>query len=170
MSKLLLLLLVGIKMLAVRYGKAQEDFIAATRRAVAVAGADFFRDKDWTCISPPIQRGRKNACLNNNNQVGLLVDSFYVKSIAVWMPHLLIPNHVPSCPNCAENPKRFVRVNEAEFIDKPKLLYGVRNHRCVDTYSCGCDGCDGTFYGYNEDSLTKDANALIGLFCWTISH
>ena len=55
------------------------------------------------------------------------MDAFYVKPLACWIPHVLIPNHVPTCPHCKE--KKFVNPQKARWINSPKILYGKDRHR-----------------------------------------
>ena len=78
------------------FGEAQAAFIRQTRSALDANAKAFLKGKDWRSITP----------CGGRHVVGTLspsllaVDSFYVKPIAAFVPHLLLPNHTPSCPHC----------------------------------------------------------------------
>ena len=82
--------------------------------------------------------------------------------MAVWVPHLIIHNHVPACPNCKKN--KYVDVTKARWINSPKILYGVDSHRYLDTQLYPCHGCARRFAGYNKASMQVDANVYYGYF------
>ena len=112
--------------------QAQREFISSVHAAVSAEGSACFKKKDWVNIRPPIT---KNACLNVIDSQ-LCAESFHAKAVAVWVLHLIMPNHVPSCPKCESNLS--VGIGSAEWIKKPKPLCGVRMH--LDTMSsvaCG---------------------------------
>ena len=66
-----------------KYGLEQEKFIKTVREAVDSKGSEFFNDKNWRCIQA---KGGKRSSLTSNKQ--LSVDSYYIKPIVMWVPHL----------------------------------------------------------------------------------
>jgi hypothetical protein len=144
----------------VAYGDAQKRHIRETREIILQEKERFFTRHDWTRITPDVQ-GRRNTCLNNDN-LSMVAEQFYIKAIAAWVPHWILPNHVPTCPHCENN--QSVDINNIEWVDEPKILYGVRTHRYLDTVYYKCYGCGSTFAGYNEKSLKLDSASLIGIF------
>lgn len=90
------------------------------------------------------------------------MDAFYVKSIAAWVPHKLIANHVPKCPKCSSS--KSVDLTKCRWINQPKLLYGVSRHRYLDTVMYPCRSCSSFFTGYDETSIKLDASLYLGYF------
>ena len=117
-----------IKARKVPYGPSQEAFIQKTRQTVEAMGVRFFDRKDWTRITPS---GGQNTCLNGSD-LSMYAETFYVKPLAVWIPHLLVPFFLPSCPNC-ERRDGISLAPKLKWIDRPKILYGIRSHRYLDT-------------------------------------
>ena len=73
------------------YGRAQDAFVQATRSAID--SGQLTRStlaQNWQCISPSLLP----------NQLLTPTDFYYVKPIACWVPHLIIPGFVPYCPHC----------------------------------------------------------------------
>ena len=89
-------------------------------------------------------------------------DSFYVKRLAVWVPHLLIKDHVPKCPDCQQG--SHVNVNQTRWVTSPKVLFGLSSHRYIDTVLYKCRACRREFAGYNEESMCLDGNFFLGMF------
>jgi sentrin-specific protease 1 len=145
-----------------KYGKAQADFIRFTRESIDADQNHFFDDKDWRNLTI---KGGRYVGLNNRK---IELSSFDVKPVAAWVPHLLIPNHVPSCPNCEH--ARSVVVATSTWIASPKILYGLKGHRYLDTKMYNCKGCCKSFSGYNLKSMELDANKLIGFFGFNLSR
>jgi len=139
------------------YGNAQHEFVKRVRDAIAAEGRACFKKKDWTCIAPS---GGMNSCLTTD--MTCHVETFYVKPVAVWIPHLLLPNFVPTCPHCKN--KGGVDVANATFIKSPKTLHGIGSHRHLDTFMHQCSDCVRSFNGYNEASMELDGSALLGVF------
>ena len=79
-----------------KYGKAQDDFVKHIRASIDANPDHFFDDKDWRNLT--IKGGRHVGLTNRKLEAA----SFYVKPVAAWVPHLLIPGHVPSCPKCEQ--------------------------------------------------------------------
>ncbi|CAB9528057.1 unknown protein [Seminavis robusta] len=140
------------------FGVAQRRFITTTRNAISSQGQTFFASHDWMNIKP---KNGFNTCLAQDKS-NILGEAIYVKPLVVWIPHYLIPNHIPSCPNCERCDG--IDVNEAKWVKQPKVLFGLRSQRYLDTMSYKCHGCKKEFYGYNERSMELDANKLTGLF------
>jgi len=142
------------------YGSAQHDFIKSVRTSVLAEGAAFFKKKDWKRIGPTT-----NTPLTLT-ELKICADSFYIKDVAMWVPHLLLPNHIPTCPNCKRS--TCVDLSKAEFVERPKILHGVRTHRYLDTMSYKCMDCNKSFTGYNPQSLEQDAAKVLGVFTFYI--
>jgi hypothetical protein len=144
-----------------QYGTAQLTFIKKVRDSVKTNPQTFFAENDWRDIRP--KGGRFDSSLLNRQLVRQWqVDDFYVKSVAVWVPHLLIPTHTPTCPNCRSFGN--VIVDRAKWIGSPKILYGTRRHRYLDTMLYPCTVCNKTFAGYNKSSMKLDAKVYFGFF------
>ena len=146
------------------YGSAQAAFIKKTRSDISAEGASYFKARDWTNLVPVKGLGR-NVCLNSCG--AMCADAFYVKPVAAWIPHLLLPDHVPQCPTCDSS--KYVDITSARWTDKPKLLYGVGTHRYLDTMMYKCLGCNRSFTGYNEKSLQLDSAKILGVFNYHLS-
>jgi len=41
-----------------------------------------------------------NHTKDNRTPLRHSVGDYYIKPLAVWVPHLIIPGHVPVCPHC----------------------------------------------------------------------
>ena len=113
------------------YGLAQKQFIKAVREDINVKQEKYFHQKDWRLIA---LLGGKHIGLNSPTKLD--VESFYVKPVAAWVPHLLIGGHIPSCPNCKKN--THVDVESARWVSFPKLLYGIKQRRYLDTKMYPC--------------------------------
>ena len=121
-----------------------------------LANDSFFDSHNWQNIEPP---GGRNSSLTKSTYT----DRFYVRPIAAWIPHLLIPNHVPCCPRCGK--RDLVEVKKgARFINSPKILYGMSSHRYLDTILYPCSRCKRRFSGYDRTSLAYDAEKMMGFF------
>jgi len=104
--------------------------------------------------------------------MGINPDAFYVKSVAVWVPNMLIPNYVPCCVHCTpvDGPrKRSVDVSNAKWIKRPKIMYGVRQHRYLDTLQYKCNDCSRTFTGHHPWLMKLDAAKVIGVLTFFVS-
>ena len=149
----------------VPYGAAQHNFIAKTRQSVKALGRSFFDTNNWTNIVPPFSL---HTCLTSPD-LSLYAESLYVRPIAMWIPHLLVPDHCPSCPRCEKNDG--VDLTQlGQFVETPKLLYGVGSHRYLDTVYYSCRFCERKFAGYNERSMELDASRVIGIFNFHLSR
>jgi len=67
-----------------------------------------------------------------------------------------------SCPNCKKD--THVDVESARSVSFSKLLYGIKQHRYLDTKMYPCCHCKKEFDGYNKTSLELDAKTLVGYF------
>lgn len=124
----------------------------------------FFHNRNWTRISAG--EAPRHVCLNGKAGAvpAISVERFYIRDIAMWIPHRLIKDHIPTCPRCERS--KFVQPT-ASWIAKPKILYGIRQHRYLDTiyYKCHSESCEGrSFSGLNEKSLQLDAVKVLGVF------
>ena len=73
------------------YGRAQDAFVQATRNAIDSGQLTASTlAQNWQCLSPSLLP----------NQLLTPTDFYYVKPIAVWVPHLIVPGFVPFCPHC----------------------------------------------------------------------
>ena len=115
----------------------------------------FFYSNDWRCITP---QGGKHCSLMKP----VYVDSFYVRPMAVWLPERLLPDFVPSCPHCKSN--KFVDISKARWQNSPKVLYGLKGYRYLDTKLYPCHSCKRQFTGYNPHSMKQDGQFYVGLF------
>ncbi|CAB9531613.1 hypothetical protein SEMRO_3737_G350730.1 [Seminavis robusta] len=151
-----------------KYGQAQADWIKKVHFEVEAKGASFFKagiGRDWSQIAP---HGGRNTCLNQRDPI-VLASTMYVRPVACWIPHLLIPSHLPSCPHCEKN--NGISLNpKLDWVATPKILYGLYDHRYLDTIYYKCEPCKRKFTGYNEKSLELDSNKLIGIFNFHVSR
>ena len=145
-----------------KYGAAQAKFIADVRHEIDTKGASFFKDKDWRCITPA-GCGRYTGYCGDTK---IHADSFYIRPLAMWVPHLLIPDFVPTCPTCESN--HDVDVDASKWVkSQAKVMYGLKDHRYLDTYNYLCRSCGKHgkhFTGLNPRSMELDANELLGFF------
>jgi hypothetical protein len=146
-------------------GTAQWAFIKKMRAAVNNDPKAFFGKNNWRHISPT---GGKNDGTLFNDQRKTTVDAFYVRPITCWVPHLLIRNHVPTCPGCKE--KDHVDVIKARWINCPKVVFGITSNKYLDTLLYPCGRCKSSFAGYNKQSLQLDANVVFGFFNYYLGH
>jgi hypothetical protein len=146
-------------------GQAQWDFILKTRAAIDNDASGFFRSNNWRSILP--NGGTHQSNLLNTGTQKSSVESFYVKGIAAWVPHRLINNHIPSCPNCESN--RNVDVVKSRWLTCPKVLFGLGSHRYLDTVLYPCVKCKKHFAGYNKKSMQVDAHVYFSYFNFFLS-
>ena len=137
------------------YSVAQDRFVQRTRHDIDANQCSYFDDHDWHRIVP-------NGGSRSSLRKAVSIDSFYVKPVAAWVPHLLFENHVPSCPRCRS--PRFVDVKAARWINTPKILFGVSSHQYLDTKLYPCRGCGQRFTGYNRESMDLDEEKYMGFF------
>jgi hypothetical protein len=142
-------------------GDAQWQFVKKVRGAIKKDHSGFFNDQDWRNISPCCG-SYDSHLLNKANKNTTNVYSFYVKPLASWVPHLLIQNFVPTCPNCKS--KEFVDATRARFINSPIVLYGMATNRYLDTCLYPCNKCNRSFAGYNKQSMQLDASVYYAYF------
>jgi len=76
-----LLLLPLLTMVTYPYSNSQRDFIETVRKQIDTNDR-FFDDHNWSNIVP---KGGRNSSL----QKGIYADSFYVRPVAAYVPHLL---------------------------------------------------------------------------------
>jgi hypothetical protein len=67
-------------------GDAQWQFVKKVRGAIKKDHIGFFNDHDWKCILPA-SGSYDSHLLNKSNKNTRSVDGFYVKPMAVWVPH-----------------------------------------------------------------------------------
>jgi hypothetical protein len=144
-----------------QYGPAQLSFIRKTRKAVDADSKSFFAANNWRNIAP--SGGRcDSGILDASSRRTCQASSFYIKGIACWIPHKLIPNHTPKCPQCKKN--QHVDVTKVRWVNSPKILYGVERHRYLDTVLYPCRNCAKRFTGYNKKSMQLDASVYYAFF------
>ena len=139
-----------------QYGVAQTAFIRRIWEEVSL-DTNYFVGKDWRNIAP---KGGRYSLPKSNKQQHTY--SYYVKPLAVFIPHLLIKDHVPKCPDCEKS--AHVNVNSTRWVTSPKVLFGMSSHRYLDTILYKCRSCNREFAGYNEKSMRLDGDLFIGLF------
>jgi hypothetical protein len=153
--------------MTIPFGTAQLWHIKKVRAAIDNDHRAFFAEKDWRNVIP--RRGRyDSSILHKNSKATTRVDHFYIKPVAVWVPHLLKPNHVPCCPHCKRN--THVDVVKSRWINYPKVLYGIQSHKYLDTKLYPCKKCNKHFAGYNRLSMQLDATTYHGIFDFYVGH
>jgi len=95
-------------------------------------------------------------------------DVFYVKDVAVWIPHMTTPNCVPSCAKCLS--KELVDVNRYRFVENPKILCGLSNHGYLDSVYHWCGKCTGDFTAFNPATLQQDSQETMGTINFRLSQ
>ena len=150
-----------------QYGPEQQSFIAKVRSQVDSDSKAFISSCDWRCVNP---KGARHDSTLQNASVSkkTRVEAFYVKSLAVWVPHLLFNNHVPSCPHCKKSDH--VDTSRGRWINTPKILYGLHRHRYLDTWLYPCRRCSRHFAGYNKASMQLDAAVYYGFFNFYVGY
>ena len=139
------------------YGAAQHEFIERVRADIKNFPDTFFQKKDWRNITPP--QGRY-VPLNPDRLMA--AEEFYVRPVAVWVPHLIIPDFIPACTRCESSVA--VNVHKGKFIDRPKILFGVKGHRYLDTVVYHCNQCKRPFNGFTSMELKVNAKRELGFF------
>lgn len=145
------------------YGDAQAQFIRKYRKEIE-SNIDYFADKDWRRISSGVGIG------TNLHSCAVSPESLYVKDVAVWIPHRIIPGFRPSCTKCKSNVYVDIPGSKMDWVSRPKILYGINTHRYLDTVYYGCKNCGGKMAGYNEDSMKLDAQHMIGIFNFRLGN
>jgi len=145
--------------------QAQVDFVKATRGKIDANPKRFFGDNDWREIRP---KGGRNTPVASNKTID--VNSFNIKPIAAFVPHLLLPNHVPSCPHCEKKEKVDTHGTNVRWINCPKILFGLKSHRCLDAKLHWCSSCRRRFSGYDKKSMQLDSKEWLGFFPFNLSE
>ena len=136
------------------YPPVQRQFIERIRGRID-SEEKFFYSHDWRNINP--STGKYSSLMKS-----IQADSFYIRPMAVWVPHLLIPNFVPTCPTCKSN--KHVDTLKCRWQNSPKILYGLKGHRYLDTKLYPCHYCKRQFTGYNPESMKHDSQYYVGMF------
>jgi len=145
-----------------RYGHAQEAFISNLRKRID-SEPQFFEKNDWSRVS--FHQGKHKTTLAGNGK--MTSDAFYVKDMAVWVPHLIIKDYIPSCSKCRL--KDAVDISNRSWVENPKMLCGANSHRHFDAQCCHCTRCKGSFTGWHEVTLTTDADEVAGVINFRLS-
>jgi len=98
----------------------------------------------------------------------LSVNSFYVKDTSVWLPHMVVPNCVPTCYCCCA--KAGVDVGRFRWVKHPKVLHGVKTHRYLDSVCHWCTPCNQEFLAWDEAVLESDADEITGILNFRLSN
>lgn len=133
------------------YGPAQEAFIRSTRQAID-AGKLSLVGTNWTCIRPTLPFDQQRA-----------TSHYYIKPLAVWVPHLIVPGHVPYCPRCA-SPDGVDPSKTTRWAKGCRVLAGLHSHRYLDTKLYFCNSCNRFFNGTNPQSMALGNSRLLGKF------
>jgi hypothetical protein len=144
-----------------QFSAAQWSFIKKVRASVDSNAKAYFLEHNWRNITPAGGRF-DSGLLDPSNRKTTTAEAFYIKAVACWVPHKLIPNHVPKCPQCEKN--RYVDPTKGRWVNSPKILYGVERHRYLDTFLYPCRNCQRTFTGYNKKSMQLDAAVYYSYF------
>jgi hypothetical protein len=78
-----------------RFSNAQYEHICQYRSHIDNMKCDEFF-KDWKNVH--IKKR-----LIGPKRSKIKPDDYYVRASAVWLPHIIIPNHIPCCPLCKSN-------------------------------------------------------------------
>jgi hypothetical protein len=140
-----------------QFGSEQWEFIKKTRAAVKNDAKAFFAVNNWRNVTP--DGGRNDSTLFINGSKKCTVDVFYVRPLVLWVPHLLISNHIPTCPYCKQ--KEHIDLVKSRWLNSPKVLYGLTSHKYLDSMLYFCTKCKRSFAGYNKRSLQLDANIVL---------
>jgi len=109
--------------------------------------------KDWTNIRPLFpERGQ------------LTPDFYYCRPLAVFIPHLIVPDHTPWCPVCRSNAN--VHTENYRFTENSKPLFGLHEQRELHSVLYTCYGGTGqhTFVAHHPVSLRLGGPKLLGIF------
>jgi len=142
-----------------RYGPAQAIFIERTRKAIK-QDTCFFHDKDWSHI----KCSDNGHCPSLTAKGHINADSYYVKDVAAWVPHMILRNYIPSCGKCRK--KERVDPTCFRFVEHPKILYGVFAHRCLDTVHYYCGACG----AWHETTMFHDSDEINGILNFRLSR
>jgi hypothetical protein len=148
-------------------GEAQWRFVLKTRASISNDARLFFKSHNWRCIAPTTG-GRHDSTILDQGTKKTTVEHFYVKPVASWVPHLLVPNHIPCCPHCKTS--RHVDIVKARWVNCPKVLFGTSRHRYLDTVLYPCTKCGRRFAGYNKQSMQLDSSLYYGYFTFYLGH
>jgi len=140
------------------YCNAQAIFIKSVREAMDADAKKFLHDKDWRNILP------KSARQGTASKKQLDVSSLYVKPVACFLPHAIIPGHIPVCPRCESADKVDTHGSYVRWIRTPKTLFGLNTHRYLDTKFYWCSACRKRFAGYDKRSMQLSAKVWLGYF------
>ena len=145
------------------YCNAQAIFIKSVREAMDADAKKFLHDKDWRNILP------KSARQGTASKKQLDVSSLYVKPVACFLPHAIIPGHIPVCPRCESADKVDTHGSYVRWIRTPKTLFGLNTHRYLDTKFYWCSACRKRFAGYDKRSMQLSAKVWLGYFPFNLS-
>lgn len=138
-----------------KLSSAQVDHIKKVRSLVESSSELFYHDWTRILVQPRIY-GKKRGTLDPS--------TFMVKASAAWVPHLLIDGFHPYCPTC----KKPVPTIKFSWVDVPMVLFGMSEHRYLDTVRYHCRICDKTFRATDKTSLALDqtgnCRATFGLY------
>jgi len=146
------------------FGQAQLNFVAANRAEADKLREGHFEERDWRIVVPP---GGRCRCAATKKKVS--VDLFHVKPLAVFVPHLLLKNHVPCCPKCESSKSVHTEGARVKWVKVPKILVGTNSHNCLDTKRHWCSHCWSSFLGYDKQSMHLDAHQWTGFFPFNLS-
>lgn len=107
--------------------QAQACFVKSVGAALDADLKKFLHDKDWRNIQP------KSACHGVASKKQINVESFCVKVVACFVPHAMIPGHLPVCPCCESAERVETQGSNVRWINTPKTLFGTSSHRHLDT-------------------------------------
>lgn len=146
------------------FGLAQLNFIKVNRAEVDKNKEGYFKERDWRNVAPS---GGRFRCAGTKRKVN--VNSFYIKPLAVFVPHLLLKNHVPSCPKCESSLSVFTEGPRVKWVKVPKLLFGTNSHKYLDTKRYWCNHCYKSFLGCDKHSMCLDSHQWTGFFPFNLS-
>ena len=136
---------------------AQKAFRKKVRDEIDAGTCAAFNSGNWKEIRP-----------TRSGQIG---PTYYdVKYIACFVPHLILPNYRPWCPNC-ESPCR-VDMTKTRWLGSPKPLFDMGKEGELDSVRylcCPVVGKPHTFVAYNPKSLKLGGYQLVGMFRFYVS-
>jgi len=116
----------------------------------------FLREKDWKNIEPKSQRDGLTSKQQPDAQL------FYLKPVASFDPHAIIPGHMPTCPRCESTSRVNTQCSDVRWIKNPKTLFGIDSHKHLVTKFYWCGGCRKRCAGFDKRSMQLSAKVWLG--------
>ena len=134
-----------------RFSNAQYEHICQYRSRIDNMNCDEFF-KDWKNV-------HLKKLLIGPKRSKIKPEDYYVRASAVWLPHIIIPNHIPCCPLCKSNGS--VDIERACWVDSPMLCYSRPLPTYLDTKRYPCNKCKKMFRGTDIKSMELDRTGVV---------